>query len=79
MKQFKIKDINCPPEEFAARFRYFRDKIMGWTQRQAAVEFGVTSQTISNWERGRSIPNSDAVIRDLLVRRFHEVRVDSQA
>lgn len=31
------------------------------TQKQAAVEFGVTSETVRSWEKGKTFPNTEQV------------------
>lgn len=31
------------------------------TQKQAAEKFGVSKDTVGNWERGKSFPNADKI------------------
>lgn len=47
---------------WVARFRQARDRA-GLSQERLAVEIGVTSTTVSRWERGEAMPTADALKR----------------
>ena len=40
-----------------------RRKELGFTQDYVAAELGITRQTMSNWENGRSYPDIERIIR----------------
>ena len=64
--RLKIEDLGIRREEFPVRFKHFREQIKGWTQERMARELGVTSRTISYWERGKWIPRTDNMIKQLV-------------
>lgn len=66
----KCEDLGIPPAEFGLRVRKWRTEIMGWSQERLARELGLTAQTISRWELGKRLPDTDGVIRGLVQLRF---------
>ena len=62
----KIEEMGMTRESFPPKLKYFRAQIMGWSQERLAREIGVTALTVSNWERGRTVPRADGVIRALV-------------
>jgi transcriptional regulator with XRE-family HTH domain len=48
------------PPDLSAFIRAAR-KDRGWTQRQVALEVGITVRSVSGWERGKAIPHLDTL------------------
>lgn len=67
--------------ESGKAIRYFREK-NGWTQGLVADSLGVSTNAVSHWENGKSLPTLDNVMRladmmnvyveDLIIMEFDE-------
>lgn len=49
-------------EKAALKLTYYR-KLAGMTQTEVALRLGVTTNTISNYEKGHTMPSMDTVVK----------------
>lgn len=67
-------------ESFSELLRNYR-RSQGWTQSRLAKTFGFSPETISAWERGKRVPNSQEIphLADLLSMRSEELMMSIDA
>ena len=57
----KVRMEDCDRERLGERFRQAREG-RGLTQEALAEELHVSRQTVSNWERGKTLPDIQSLV-----------------